>query len=148
MQQLQAELDDGIVRQVARRECKYLSPTFLVPKKGNEWRKVMDCRRLNEFVQDITFQMEDHRTVVSIVERNQFAVSIDICKAYHHVPVAVGFQPYLAFEYAGSCYQYVGMPFGIKHAPRIFTRIMHTAMVEIRRRWNIVSVQYLDDLLF
>jgi hypothetical protein len=73
---------------------------------------------------------------------------LDIQKAYHHIPVAAEFQPYLAFQYGGQYYQYIGMPFGVKHAPRIFTRVMHAAMVEIREQWNVTSVQYLDDLLF
>jgi hypothetical protein len=92
--------------------------------------------------------MEDHRTAAGVIERDQFAVSIDIQQAYHHVPIDLDLQPYMAFTYAGEYYHYVGMPFGIKHAPRVFTRIMHTAMVEVRRRWEITSVQYLDDLLF
>jgi hypothetical protein len=148
LQQLQVELDEGVIMEVTREQCRYLSPTFLVPKKGGEWRKILDCRGLNRFIQDITFQMEDHRTVAAIIEPNQFAASIDIRSAYHHLPVSEDLQPYLTFTYAGRYYRYKGMPFGVKHAPRIFTRVMHAAMVEVRKRWNISSVQYLDDLLF
>jgi hypothetical protein len=146
--QLQAELNDGTVVEVRREQCKFLSPTFLVPKKGNEWRKVIDCRRINHHIQDITFQMEDHRTAAQVIERNQYAVSVDIKEAYHHIPVSQDLRQYLSFAYAGKFYQYRGMPFGVKHAPRVFTRIMHAAMVEVRKRWEIQTVQYLDDLLF
>jgi hypothetical protein len=148
MQQLQVELREGAIVEVRREQCVFLSPTFLVPKKGGEWRKVIDCRRVNSFIRDVTFQMEDHRTAAALIEKDQYAVSIDIRSAYHHVPVSMDLQPFLAFTYAGHFYQYRGMPFGIKHAPRVFTRVMHGAMVEIRRRWNVTSVQYLDDLLF
>jgi hypothetical protein len=82
------------------------------------------------------------------MERDQYAVSADIKEAYHHIPVSRDLRQYLSFTYAGRFFQYRGMPFGVKHAPRVFTRIMHAAMVEIRKRWEIQSVQYLDDLLF
>jgi hypothetical protein len=146
--QLHQEVEEGIVRKVKRENCKFLSPTFIVPKKRGEWRKVMDCREINSFIRDQTFQMEDWRTAQQLIECNQWAVSIDITKAYHHVPVSTEMRSYLAFGYAGEYYQYYGMPFGIKTAPRIFTQIMKTAMKEIGRRWEISSIQYLDDLLF
>jgi ribonuclease HI len=57
-------------------------------------------------------------------------------------------RPYLAFQYSGEYFRYIGMPFGIKSAPRVFTHIMRATMTEIRKRWGISSVQYLDDLLF
>jgi hypothetical protein len=148
MQQLQDELREGIVRQVTAAECRFLSPAFLVPKKGGEWRKVLDCRQLNKFIADRTFQMEDARTAAAVIEREHFAVSIDIKTAYHHIPVAKEMQPYLCFRYGDDYFQYLGMPFGIKNAPRIFTRIMHQTMAEIRERWHIACVKYLDDLLF
>jgi hypothetical protein len=78
MAQLQAELAERIVVRVDQEECKFLSSTFLVPKKGGEWRKVMDCRRINSYIRDTTFQMEDHRTVAALLDKGQYAVSLDI----------------------------------------------------------------------
>jgi ribonuclease HI len=148
VQQLRDELEERIIVRVNREDCKFISPTFLVPKKGGEWRKVVDCRELNKYIRDQTFIMEDHRTLRMLIEKGDFATSIDIRKAYHHVPVAEELQPYLAFGYAGHYYQYRGMPFGIKNAPRVFTHIMKAAMRAVRERWHVTSVQYLDDLLF
>jgi hypothetical protein len=148
MRQLQEELDEGTVTEVRESDCQYVSPTFLVPKKRDEWRKILDCRKLNQYIRDESFQMEDQRTLLTVIEQGQYAVSIDIRKAYHHVPVGQLMQPYLAFTYAGRWFQYKGMPFGVKSAPRIFSQIMHKVMTVIRQRWNVMSVQYLDDLLF
>jgi site-specific recombinase XerD len=92
--------------------------------------------------------MEDQRTARLLIEQNHYAVSIDITKAYHHIPVSEGMKPYLAFNYNHEFYRYIGMPFGIRNAPRIFTHIMRAAMTEIRKKWEITSVQYLDDILF
>jgi ribonuclease HI len=148
LRQLQQEIDEEVIVQVKREDCKFISPTFLVPKRGGEWRKVIDCREVNKYIRDQTFIMEDHRTARMLIEQGDYATSIDIKEAYHHIPVAIEFRPYLSFVYAGRYYQYRGMPFGVKHAPRIFTLIMRAAMREIRVRWDERSVQYLDDLLF
>jgi hypothetical protein len=148
IQQIEAELKEGIIEKVEEDECQWISPTFLVPKRGGEWRKVMDCRGLNEFIPERTFQMEDHRTTAMIINRDHYAVSLDITKAYHHIPVNRRMRPYLSFRYDGVYYQYKGMPFGIRNAPRVFSHVMHQAMTEIRTRWGIASIQYLDDLLF
>jgi hypothetical protein len=62
--QLQEELQQGIIQEVHIDQCLWLSPTFLVPKPGGEWRKVMDCRQLNLYLRKRKFKMEDQRTVV------------------------------------------------------------------------------------
>jgi hypothetical protein len=147
-EQIEEELRVGAIEKVEKDQCLWISPTFLVPKKGGEWRKVMDCRGLNKYIIDTTFQMEDHRTLALLLERRQYAVSIDIEKAYYHVPVNEQMQPYLAFHYGEQFYRYLGMPFGVRSAPRVFTHIMRATMTEVRKRWHIASLHYLDDLLF
>jgi hypothetical protein len=124
MHQLHEEMQEGIIVEVTQEDCKWLSPTFLVPKKGGEWRKVMDCRGLNEHIHAQAFQMEDHQMARLLIQPHQYGVTLDITKAYHHVPVSKEMQPYLGFQYDGRYYQYIGMPFGVRSAPRIFTRIM------------------------
>jgi hypothetical protein len=37
----------GIVKEVKKEEILHLNPTITVPKAGGKWRKVLDCRRLN-----------------------------------------------------------------------------------------------------
>jgi hypothetical protein len=148
LKQLQQEIDEDVIVQVRKEDCKFISATFLVPKRGGEWRKVIDCREVNKYIKDQTFIMEDHRTARTLIERGDYATSIDIKEAYHHIPVATEFQPYLSFAYAGKYYQYRGMPFGVKHAPRIFTQVMRAAIREIRVKWSVRSILYLDDLLF
>jgi ribonuclease HI len=148
VRQLQEELQEDIIVRVQAQECKWLSPTFLVPKKGGEWRKILDCRLLNKYIKKVKFQMEDIRTVVQLLEQDQWTVSVDITKAYSHVSVSPEMQPYLTFQYDTNYYQYRAMPFGVSSAPRIFTRIMKQTIKAVRERWQVAAVQYLDDLLF
>jgi hypothetical protein len=146
--ELAEELQQGIIREVDADQCQWFSQTFLVPKPNGEWRKIVDCRLLNSYLERRKFKMEDHRTVAAVIEANHWAVSIDISKAYHHVTVSEELQPYLSFQYGKKIYQYMAMPFGISSAPRTFCKIMGHAMRVIRERWRITAVQYLDDLLF
>jgi hypothetical protein len=105
MNQLNEELADGIIVETRNDQCAWISPTFLVPKRGGQWRKILDCRSLNRYVKKESFQMEDQRTVVQLLERDQWTVSIDISKAYHHVSVSPAMQPYLSFQYGDRFFQ-------------------------------------------
>ncbi|KAH7829061.1 putative Reverse transcriptase (RNA-dependent DNA polymerase) [Monocercomonoides exilis] len=48
----------------------------------------------------------------------------------------------------GKDYSFKGMPFGFVDAQRLFTHIMRKVTAEIRRKWDVRVVAYLDDLLF
>jgi ribonuclease HI len=50
--------------------------------------------------------------------------------------------------FQGRSYTYVGMPFGLKNAPLVFTKVMRAVMWRIRRKWYVRCAAYLDDLLF
>jgi hypothetical protein len=145
---LNEELREGIIVQVPHQFVKWWSPTFLVPKKNGEYRKVLNCRRLNAEMKDLHFKMEDVRTVKDVILPGDYAVSIDIKSAYSHVSVHPSLRPYLGFSFEGKSYVYNAMPFGYKDAPRVFTRIMRGVIWNVRKFWNVRCVQYLDDLLF
>jgi hypothetical protein len=148
LEEISKELERGIVKVVQFSEVKMLLDVFLIPKKNKEWRKILDCTPLNRFMRDIHFKMEDHRTLAHLLRRDMWAVSLDIKSAFHHITVDPELTPFLSFEYDQKYYQYLGMPFGIKMAPRVFTRIMHRCMVVVRERWQVEVVQYIDDLWF
>jgi hypothetical protein len=146
LEEIKKELEGGVIIEVAKEEVKMLLKVFLVPKKGGEWRKVLDCTPLNVFCCDRRFKMEDQRLLVQILKRDMWGVSVDIKSAYHHVTVSPRLSPYLSFSYNSRFYQYRGMPFGIKMAPRVFSRIMHRCTVVIRHHWKVDVVQYIDDI--
>jgi hypothetical protein len=45
---LDEEMHEGIASPVPHTYPKFTNPVFMVPKKGNRWRKVVDCSRLNQ----------------------------------------------------------------------------------------------------
>jgi ribonuclease HI len=145
---LEEEIREGVVVPVQHSYVKWWNSTFLVPKKGGEYRKVLNCKRINALMSPTHFKMEDVRTVKEILTEGDYAVSVDIKSAYSHVSVHPSLRPFLCFLFQGRSYAYVGMPFGLMDAPRVFTKIMRAVMWKIRQRWRIRCVVYLDDLLF
>jgi ribonuclease HI len=144
---LMEELQEGIVVEVPREEVAYLNPTFLVPKRGGKFRKVMDCRGLNLELRDTHFKMEGVEVAQALMQQGDWATSLDFKSAFSHVPVHEDLRPFLCFQYGGKTFQYRGMPFGVKHAPRVFTRLMKRAVTAVRERWRARMTFYMDDSL-
>jgi hypothetical protein len=44
---LREELKEKIVERVNSSEVAWCNPSFLIPKPGGEWRKILDCRLLS-----------------------------------------------------------------------------------------------------
>jgi ribonuclease HI len=92
--------------------------------------------------------MEDQSTVVEVLQSQMWGVTVDITKAFHHIRVSDGLKPFLCTEYKGRLMQYTSMPFGLRSAPRIFSKIMHHCISVARREWPLLTfVQYMDDIL-
>jgi ribonuclease HI len=148
MKLLDEELKEGIVVEIKEEEAKWINPTFLVPKgRTGKYRKVLDCKVLNDQIADVHFTMDGAETVCDLIRPDDWATSIDIQGAFNHVPVDREFQPYLAFQFQGKTYMYAGMPFGVKHAPLIFTLLMRKVMVAVRERFGVRAISYMDDIL-
>ncbi|KAH7828282.1 putative Reverse transcriptase (RNA-dependent DNA polymerase) [Monocercomonoides exilis] len=91
--------------------------------------------------------MEDHRTVERLIQKGDFATSLDLSQTYFLIPVHKDFTPFLAFKFEERFYGFKGMPFGFKDAQRIFTKVIRKVSQEIRRRWKVRCISYLDDVL-
>ncbi|KAH7819973.1 putative Transposon Ty3-G Gag-Pol polyprotein [Monocercomonoides exilis] len=91
--------------------------------------------------------MEDHRIVERLIQKGDFATSLDLSQAYFLIPIHKDFTPFLAFKFEERYYGFKGMPFGFKDAPRIFTKVMRKVSQEIRRRCKVRCISFLDDVL-
>lgn len=118
----------------------------MVPKKDGSFRLILNLRQLNEFIDSLHFKMEDYRSVVNLMTKDCFFVSIDLQDAYHLIPVHESSQKYLLFEFQGKLYRYTCIPFGLSTAPRLFTKVMRPVMGRLRSL-GFTSNYYLDDIL-
>jgi ribonuclease HI len=145
--EIQEELENGIIKVIPRRNAKLILRSFLRPKPGGQFRKILDCTPLNSLLLDRKFKMQDTKTVQQVLRKGMWGATIDIQKAFHHIRVADSFVPYLCTEYKGTVYAYTSMPFGVKPAPRTFTKVMHHCLCIARREWKVHIIQYIDDIL-
>jgi hypothetical protein len=142
------ELDQKLIRIVHHNFVKLYNPSFPVPKKGSDsWRKVLDLRVLNLFQKDIHFKMEGPEDLIQMARKDDYATSLDLKNAFNHLIVHEDLQPYLCFAFRGVSYAYRCMPFGAKHAPRLFTKALSYAIAFIRQNWEARILTYMDHII-
>lgn len=128
-------------------ENQFISTYFLVKKPDGSHRFILNLKNLNVYISAPHFKMEDIRTVKNLLMLNDFMASIDLRDAYLIVPVANESRKYLRFIFKNQMYQFTCLPFGLSESPYIFTKIMKPVM-NIQREKGLLSVIYLDDILF
>lgn len=146
-QEVQDMLSLGAIRLQNPHEARFFSRVFVVPKAGGKVRPVIDFRELNKHVKTPQrFKCEGWQEVANQVTRDCLMTRLDLTKAYLHISMSVGAQPFLCFTWRGVAYTCVGLPFGLKTSPHIFTKMMRVA-VGVLRSHGIQCVVYMDDLL-
>ena len=123
-----------------------LSPVFIVPKRSGKARMILNLKAINRFIQPVHFRMETLATILPLLRSGDWAVSVDLADAYHHVPIAPQSQRLLGFSFSGRVYRYRALPFGLSPAPRVFTRLVSAVAAFLRER-GIRVFCYLDDWL-
>jgi hypothetical protein len=91
--------------------------------------------------------MEGPEQLRQIVQQYDYATVIDIKDAFHHIHVSPILQQYFGFKAIKSSYIYLGLPFGWKCSPYIFSKTLSIAIRAIRKRWRIKIQFYMDDII-
>jgi hypothetical protein len=149
--ELQRQIQDLLVQRAIEpaleEEVLWENPTFIIPKKNGKYRLIVDCRKLNEALQDSHYKNEGMEDVVSLVRRNDFATTLDLSAAFHHVPVNRSLAPFLGMRVLGRLFRCRGLPFGMKLSPQIFQEVLAHPIRYIRERWGVRLIVYMDDIL-
>lgn len=139
-------LDMGAISKVETCRDQFLSNIFLTPKPDGSQRLILNLKYLNNFIRADHFKLEDHKTVCKLVTKDCFMATLDLKEAYFLLPIAEKDRKFLRFTFKGSLYQFNCMPFGLRCAPLVFTKLMKPVIGHLRSR-GLVSVVYLDDFL-
>lgn len=102
-------------------EVGYISPMFIVPKKGGKWRPILNLKGLNQYVRKSHFKMEDIRSVKDIIQPGDYMAKLDLREAYFSVPVNHTSRKFLQFRWRNKLLQFTCLPFGLSSAPFVFT---------------------------
>ena len=147
---LQKEVDSLLMKgaiEVVRDSHKGFYPNiFLVTKKDEGFRPVINLSGLNYYIKKKTFRMATLKDVSQTLRHGNWASTIDLKDAHLHVPIAKEHRRFLRFCWGGKEYQFRRLPFGLSSAPRKFTRLT-LPIVTFCRAKGVRVVVYLDDFL-
>lgn len=137
----------GAVREV--HEAPWIVASVdVVPKSvEGKYRLIVDLRCLNDYILRRGFKYESLGSFRHAIERDDFFFSFDLESGYFHVDVAQQDQTFLGFKLFGKFYVFCVLPFGLRDACYIFTRIMSVPVKALRAR-GFRIMAYLDDFLF
>jgi hypothetical protein len=116
--QLEKEIASGVV--VETNNIRILNPTFIVSRPDGKLRKILDCRAINSITRLIKFKMDGAEHIKQILERGDFATTLDLQDAFHHIRVSEQLLPYFGFKFLNKTYTYRGLPFGYRNSPYHF----------------------------
>ncbi len=131
----------------AEMKSGFYSPYFIVPKKGDGLRPILDLHVLNWALHKLPFRMLMQKCIFQCIRPFNWFAAIDLKDAYFHVLILPRHRPFLHFAFERQAYQYKVLPFWLwTLCPRVFTKVMEAALVPLMER-GIRILNYLDDWL-
>ncbi len=140
--QIKEMKEEGII---ADSRSPWNSPLFLVPKKDGTFRSLIDFRKVNEVTVGELFPLPVlSDLLMNLGEGNTFFTSLDLLTGCWEVQIAPESRQITAFSTTNGHFEWLRMPFGLKTAPIIFQRMIHTLLGDLKDR-NVFA--YLDDVV-
>ena len=131
-------------------ERLYQSTIFYVfsDVRTTKARLIFNMKELNISVVKESFTMIKISDIIQLIGKDNFACTLDISKAYHHISINEKFQKCF-FLYSRQCkiQIYLYMPFGLTTAPYIFSKTTDAIWKFLRKKYFMTIFAYLDDIL-
>mmetsp|Transcript_37855 Transcript_37855/g.88512 ORF Transcript_37855/g.88512 Transcript_37855/m.88512 type:complete len:495 (+) Transcript_37855:1070-2554(+) len=116
-------------------------PIFCVDKKGDgdpfRMVRVHDCRAVNLLLKRWVIKYETLQNLRSVARPGDLAFTIDFKSGYHHVSIHPRSRGFLGFEFGGMYFHYNVVPFGLRMACAVFTKLMK----QVAKMWRSVGVE-------
>ncbi|KAA6357215.1 MAG: hypothetical protein EZS28_047257, partial [Streblomastix strix] len=120
--QLTQELNQGIV--IESNQIKIYNPSFLTKRADGRYRENIDCRLINQLTKSVHFKMDGVVELAKLMEKGDYATTLDIQDAFLHIRVSPNLQPYLVLMFKMKSITYIALPFGYKRSTYIFSKIL------------------------
>jgi len=129
---------------IERASSPYSSPIVLVKKKDGAVRFCVDFRKLNRHVIFDAEPMPDIEYLFSKLSGARYLSKIDLAKGYWQIPMKDSDKAKTAFTTPQGQFQWKVMPFGLKTAGAIFSRMMRKLLAPLQ----LPEVDnFMDDLM-
>ena len=145
-QEIESMLAKGAIREAIPKSDQFLSNMFVTPKGEDQYRPIINLKKLNEYVPYHHFKMEGLKDLKHLLKKGDWICKLDLKDAYFSVPLGTRSRKLVRFKWKGKLYEFLCLAFGLGPAPRIFTKLMKVP-ISLLRRLGIRLVIYLDDLL-
>ncbi|XP_076454791.1 uncharacterized protein LOC143289631 [Babylonia areolata] len=106
----------------------YNAPVVLVRKKDGKIRFCVDYRRLNNVTVFDAEPLPDVEHLFSSLGKARYFSKWDLSKGYWQIPVREDIRPMTAFTIPSGQFQFTVMPFGLKNAAAVFSRMMRALL--------------------
>lgn len=144
--EIQKLLEMKVLIEVEHSSEEFLSPIFLVPKKGGEYRMTLNLKEFNENIDYHHFKMDTFECAIKLIKQNCYMASVDLRHAYYSVGISEEEQVKLRFVFKGKVFQYVCLANGISSALRLFSKLMKPVYATLRQL-GYSNSGYIDDSL-
>lgn len=117
-------LKSGSIRRVSDHNISHVLIHPLSVAIGKKLRLVLDLSHLNKFVDVPKFKLDDLSKILHVLPYHGYMTTFDLRSGYHHLRVCEEHSNYLGFQWQGTLFQFVVLPFGLSSAPHIFTKML------------------------
>ncbi len=137
----------GSIQEIMRRDAHCILPLSVVAKKGRKYRLVLDSHHTNQFIACPSFKQEGVDALAAQIEEQDTLISIDLECGFHHLTLVPLERKYLCFAWRNRYFQWVVLPFGVKSAPYLFSKMVKQVINFFRERQTRCTV-WVDDFIF
>ncbi|KAG7355485.1 reverse transcriptase RNA-dependent DNA polymerase [Nitzschia inconspicua] len=138
-EELERLVDIGVLSRAAA--SKYLSPTFIVPKKDGRVRWVSDFRKLNSMITRKVYNLPRIQNILKRRSHYKYFTKLDISMQYYTFELDEASKELCTIATPFGNFRYNRLPMGIKQSPDVAQQIME----DLLRDCPEVEV-YIDDI--
>ena len=136
----------GAIQEASHTGRGFVSNMFLVPKKDDGQRPVINLKKFNEFVHTEHFKMEGIHLLEDLLKKGDWMAKVDLKDAYFMIPIREQYRDFLKFAFKDKCYTFNCLLFGLACALWVFTKILKPIAAQLREL-GVQLIVYIDDIL-
>ncbi|MBW0481990.1 hypothetical protein O181_021705 [Austropuccinia psidii MF-1] len=138
-------LDMDVIRKIGHNEIVEITTPVLITCNDGKYRLCGDFRAANNYTKEDRYPIPRISYALDNLAKAKYITKIDCMKGFHQNGVKQKYMNLHRIICLMGIHEYTRMPFGIKHAPAHFQRMMDTIFQEeILEGWMVV---YIDDII-